>query len=102
MFKQGDIQEMPESMVIKMMGRAGRQQYNTSGRVYILTTEEKEVSKKRKLRTICVNCLTVYKVHYGHFYWDFKRKMLIVAISSNPEVDLHSLGMKLLAQNQFL
>lgn len=33
-------------MILQMMGRAGRQQYNTTGRVYIMTSVEKKVSEK--------------------------------------------------------
>lgn len=44
MFIDGRNQEMPESMILQMMGRAGRQEYNTSGYVYILTQKDKVVS----------------------------------------------------------
>lgn len=36
---------MSESMILQMMGRAGRQQYNKTGRVYIMTRREKVVKK---------------------------------------------------------
>lgn len=39
------MHELPETMILQMMGRAGRQQYNKSGRVYIMTKRERVVSK---------------------------------------------------------
>lgn len=44
MFMQGTTREIPESMILQMIGRAGRQQYNTTGCVYIMTKPEKVVS----------------------------------------------------------
>ncbi|XP_031629391.1 probable ATP-dependent DNA helicase HFM1 [Contarinia nasturtii] len=41
MYIDGRNQEMPESMVLQMLGRAGRQEYNKSGLVYILTKKDK-------------------------------------------------------------
>lgn len=49
MFAQGTNQEVSEAIIIQMIGRAGRQQYNTSGRAYIMTKQEKVVSKKTLL-----------------------------------------------------
>lgn len=45
-YVNGSNQEIDDSMILQMIGRAGRQQYNTSGRVYIMTSAEKKVSKK--------------------------------------------------------
>lgn len=39
-------------MILQMMGRAGRQQYNTSGRVYIMTNDHKVVSESKRKQTI--------------------------------------------------
>lgn len=33
-------------MILQMMGRAGRQQYNTEGSVYIMTKADKKVSEE--------------------------------------------------------
>lgn len=41
------MKEIPETMILQMMGRAGRQQYNTSGRVYIMTKQEYVVSETK-------------------------------------------------------
>lgn len=43
-FINGAMRELPETMILQMMGRAGRQQYNKSGRVYIMTKQERIVS----------------------------------------------------------
>lgn len=37
-------QEIDEITILQMMGRAGRQQYNTTGCVYIMTRNEHVVS----------------------------------------------------------
>lgn len=37
------MNEIPESMILQMIGRAGRQQYNSTGLVYIMTDQKKKV-----------------------------------------------------------
>lgn len=46
----GATQEIPQSMILQMMGRSGRQQYDTSGRVYIMTKQDKVVSIVKKVK----------------------------------------------------
>lgn len=41
-------QEISDTTILQMMGRAGRQQYNTTGCVYIMTRMENVVSQIRE------------------------------------------------------
>lgn len=45
-YVNGGTSEIPESMILQMMGRAGRQQYFSSGRVVIMTKQQNVVNIK--------------------------------------------------------
>ncbi|XP_055297358.1 probable ATP-dependent DNA helicase HFM1 [Sitodiplosis mosellana] len=52
-FFKGTTQEISDSMILQMMGRAGRQQYNTTGCVYIMTkADRKEFYEKLAVGTV--------------------------------------------------
>lgn len=42
-YRNGNTEEIEQSLLLQMMGRAGRPQYDDSGKVIILTSDEKTV-----------------------------------------------------------
>lgn len=44
-YKNGKMEDLPESELIQMIGRAGRRPYESTGKAYILTKCEDVVSK---------------------------------------------------------
>lgn len=55
---KGACRDIPDTMILQMMGRAGRLQYNSSGCVYIMTKQERVVStiiKKTKSISMVAN-----------------------------------------------
>lgn len=48
MYINGKFEEISDSMILQMMGRAGRQQYSSTGCVHVMTKADRVVSKKEK------------------------------------------------------
>lgn len=53
------MEELPESMLMQMIGRAGRRPHEQNGRAYILTKMEHIVSKTPKRRVIVFQIMCI-------------------------------------------